>query len=111
MPYFLTFLATLVVPMIPSIVRGLVSYTAVSVGFSLVAYTGLNLALDTLVDFIQSNLNGLPSDLASIVAISGFPQAVNAFLTCLVFSFTLSGLFQTTGYRPSWRRPSNPTGL
>ncbi|MGF1909645.1 DUF2523 domain-containing protein [Vibrio kasasachensis] len=111
MPYFITFLAAIVVPMIPTIVRGLVSYTAVSVGFSLVAYTGISFALDKFVDFIQANLNGLPSDLASIVAISGFPEAVNAFLTCLVFSFTLSGLFKTTGYRPSWRRPSNPSNL
>lgn len=111
MHYLILFLGTVIVPMIPSIVRGLVSYVAVSVGFSLVAYTGVSAAIDTFKDYIQANIDGLPSDAIAIIGMSGFPQAVNAVLTCIVFSFTLNGLMSATGYRPSWRKPSNPSDL
>ncbi|MGF1748212.1 DUF2523 domain-containing protein [Vibrio cionasavignyae] len=106
MPYFITFLATIIVPLIPSIVRGLVSYVAVSLGFSLVAYTGISKGLDLFRDYIQNELNGLAPDVAAIVGMSGFPESVNAILTCIVFSFTLSGMMKATGYKPSWRSPS-----
>lgn len=111
MPYVIAFLATVIVPLIPSLVRGIVTYAAVSVGFSLIAYTGVSAAIDTFKDYIQANIDGLPSDAIAIIGMSGFPQAVNAVLTCIVFNFTLNGLMAATGYRPSWRRPSNPTDL
>ncbi|WP_158147696.1 DUF2523 domain-containing protein [Vibrio cincinnatiensis] len=111
MPYVIAFLSAVVVPLIPSIVKGLVSYIAVALGFSLVAYTGMSFAVDSLVSYAQSEFNGLSSDIAAIVAMSGFPQAFNAFLTCMVFSFTLSGMMSATGYRASWRKPSDPNLL
>ncbi|EGR1135685.1 DUF2523 domain-containing protein [Vibrio cholerae] len=111
MQYLIVFLATVVVPLIPSIVRGLVSYIAVSLGFSLVAYSGMSLAIDKLVNYAQNSANGLSADIAAIVALSGFPEAFNAFLTCMVFSFTLIGMMNATGYRASWRRPSDPNSL
>ncbi|MBT2911836.1 DUF2523 domain-containing protein [Vibrio anguillarum] len=111
MQYLIVFLGAVIVPLIPSIVRGLVSYVAVSVGFSLVAYTGMSAAIDKLVDYAQRSMDGLPSDMAAIIAMSGFPEAFNAFLTCMVFSFTLSGMMKSTGYRPSWRKPSDPNSL
>ncbi|HDY7740709.1 DUF2523 domain-containing protein [Vibrio vulnificus] len=111
MQYLIVFLGTVIVPLIPSMVRGLVSYIAVSIGFSLVAYSGMSVAIDKLVDYAQSSLNGVPSDIAAIIGLSGFPEAFNAFLTCVVFSFTLSGMMNATGYRPSWRRPSDPNSL
>lgn len=107
MPYLISFLATVVVPLIPSFIRGIVSYVSVSVGFSLVAYTGISAALDLFKDYIQREMDGLAPDILSIVAMSGFPESVNAILTCIVFSFTLSGMMNATGYKPSWRKPSN----
>ncbi|BDU37177.1 DUF2523 domain-containing protein [Vibrio nigripulchritudo] len=111
MPYLITFFATVIVPLIPSIIRGLVSYVAVSVGFSLVAYTGVSLAIDQLVGHIQSNIDSLSSEVMAIVAMSGLPEAINATITCMVFSFTLNGMMGATGYRPRWRRPSDPNAL
>ena len=63
MQYFIGFLATVLVPLIPSIAKGLATYVALSVGFSLVAYTGVSVAMDSIADYIQSNMNGVTPNL------------------------------------------------
>lgn len=103
------FLATVVLPFMPSIMKGLATYVAVSVGFSLVAYTGLSVAFDTFKDYLQANMNGLPTKAAQLMAMAGADVFVNVILTCLVFSFTLNGLMAANGYRPSWRKPVDPS--
>jgi len=111
MPYFVAFLATVIVPLIPSIVRGLVTYVAVSLGFGLVAYTGISAAIDELAAYIQANFDGIGADLANILALGGLDVCVNVTLTCLVFGFTLKGLMNATGYKAKWKAPSNPNNL
>ena len=106
MPALLMFLATSVLPFIPSIMRGLASYVAVAVGFSLVSYVGAGAAIDKFRDYIQNNIDGLPTSILALVNLSGLPESINAILTCIVFSMTLSGLMKSQGYKPSWRKPS-----
>ncbi|PWI34153.1 hypothetical protein DI392_08170 [Vibrio albus] len=106
MPLFIAFLGAVIVPLIPALVRGIVSYAAVAVGFSLVAYTGISAGIDMIVGYVQANFDGLGRDVSYVVALSGFDKAINAVITCLVFSLTLKGLMSATGYRPRWRTPS-----
>lgn len=108
MQYFIGFLATVLVPLIPSIAKGLATYVALSVGFSLVAYTGVSVAMDSIADYIQSNMNGVTPKLAALMAMAGVDTYINVVLTCVAFLFTLNGLMSATGYRPSWRKPVDP---
>ncbi|WP_047048028.1 DUF2523 family protein [Vibrio mexicanus] len=105
MSYFITFLSTVVLPLIPSIVRGIVTYAAVSLGFSLVVYKGAESAIETLVDYIQANMDGVGADIAMLLSLAGADKFINIVLTCGVFALTLRGLMVATGYRPSWRKP------
>ena len=111
MGYVITFFATVVVPLIPAMFRTIATYLAVSVGFSLVAYTGVNTFLDMLADYIQANISGVTGKLAQLMALAAIDTCINVILSCLVFSFTLNGLMGATGYRPSWRKPSDPSLL
>lgn len=109
MARIILFFATVIVPFLPSFMKGLATYAAVSLGFSLVAYTGLSVAFDTFKDYLQANMDGLPTKAAQLMAIAGADVFVNVILTCLVFSFTLNGLMAANGYRPSWRKPVDPS--
>lgn len=109
MSRFILFLASVIVPFLPSLMKGLATYVAVSIGFSLVAYTGLSIAFDMFKDYLQANLDGLPTKAAQLMAMAGADVFVNVILTCLVFSFTLNGLMSANGYRPSWRKPIDPS--
>ncbi|CAI2289485.1 DUF2523 domain-containing protein [Vibrio parahaemolyticus] len=111
MPYIIAFFASVIVPLIPSVLRTIATYFAVSVGFGLVAYTGVNTFLDMLADYIQANISGITGKLAQLMALGAVDTCVNVILSCLVFSFTLNGLMGATGYRPSWRKPSDPSSL
>ncbi|MGY0616098.1 DUF2523 domain-containing protein [Vibrio sp. FJH11] len=108
MPYVIGFFATVLVPLLPAIMRTLATYVAISIGFGLVAYTGVNSFLDMLADYIQANISGVPSKLAQLMALAAIDTCINVILSCLVFSFTLNGLMGATGYRPSWRKPTSP---
>ncbi|MGP8305026.1 DUF2523 domain-containing protein [Vibrio sp. YIC-376] len=108
MPLLIGFFSTFLIPFLPSIIRTLVTYVAISVGFGLVAYTGVNSFLDMLADYIQANIAGVPSTLAQLMALAAIDTCINVILSCLVFSFTLNGLMGATGYRPSWRKPTSP---
>ncbi|MCF7483578.1 DUF2523 domain-containing protein [Vibrio sp. J1-1] len=108
MAYFISFLSAVVLPLLPSIFRTLTTYVAISLGFGLVAYTGVNQFLDMLADYIQANISGVPAKLAQLMALGAIDTCINVILSCLVFSFTLNGLMKATGYRPSWRKPVSP---
>ncbi|KHT38045.1 DUF2523 family protein [Vibrio sinaloensis] len=105
MPYVLAFFASVVLPLIPSIVRGIATYAAVSLGFSLVAYKGASAVIDTLLDYIQSNVDGVTADVAMILALAGADKFINIVVTCGVFAMTIRGLMAASGYKPSWRKP------
>jgi CRISPR/Cas system-associated exonuclease Cas4 (RecB family) len=105
--YIITFLASIVLPALPGFISGVVSYVAVSLGFSLVVYAGASTAIDTIADYIQANMDGLPLALSQLMALAGFDTYVNVVLTCVVFSFTLNGLMAAKGYKPSWRKPTS----
>lgn len=105
------FFSTVLIPLLPSIMRTLATYVAISIGFGLVAYTGMNQFLDMLADYIQANISGVPAKLAQLMALAAIDKCINVILSCLVFSFTLNGLMGATGYRPSWRKPADPTGF
>ncbi|HCM0709770.1 TPA: DUF2523 domain-containing protein [Vibrio parahaemolyticus] len=108
MPYLITFFSTVLIPLIPSIMRSIATYFAISIGFGLVAYTGVNEFLDMLADYLQANMSGVPSTVAQLLALAELDTCINEILSCLVFSFTLNGLMGATGYRPSWRKPTSP---
>lgn len=105
MPYFIGFLATVLVPLIPSIVRGVVTYAAVALGFSLVVYKGVGAVLDTLVDYIQANVDGVIMSVAQLLALAGAHNFINIVLTCGAFAMTLRGLMAASGYKLNWRKP------
>ncbi|EGR0983136.1 DUF2523 domain-containing protein [Vibrio parahaemolyticus] len=111
MGYFITFISTVLIPLIPSIFRTIATYVAVSIGFSLVAYTGTSAFLDMLADYIQSSMNGLSPKVMQLLALAEIDTCINIILSCLVFSFTLNGIMGATGYKPSWRKPIDPAGL
>lgn len=105
MPYFILFLSTIVLPFLPSIIRGIVTYAAVSLGFGLVTYIGAGAVIDALVDYIQANMDGVTSDVAYLLALAGADKFINIVITCGVFSMTIRGLMAASGYKATWRKP------
>lgn len=111
MGYIITFFGTVIIPLIPAMFRTITTYIAVSLGFSLVAYTGTSSFLDMLADYIQSSMDGLSPKVLQLLALAEIDTCINIILSCLVFSFTLNGIMGATGYKPSWRKPVDPAGL
>ncbi|NVJ62531.1 MAG: DUF2523 domain-containing protein [Gammaproteobacteria bacterium] len=109
MKLLLTFISGILLPLMPGIMKGLASYVAVSIGFSLVAFTGLSFAFDKLRDYMQANMDGLDTKVAQLLAMAGADVFINVVLTCLVFAYTLNGMMAANGYRPSWRKPIDPS--
>lgn len=47
-----------------------------SLGFSLVTYTGVTVALDALISYSRTNYNALPADVLALAGIAGVPEGL-----------------------------------
>lgn len=64
---------------IPSIVIKVMG--ALGIGFAV--YKGYDVLLNSLIDYVKGSWVGLPSDIASILALAGFNEAISIILSAI----------------------------
>lgn len=86
-----------------SIVPYLLSEVFLAVGIGFVTYAGVRGVLDKIMAFIATNLNGLPSDVWSILALAGLGQCLTIITSAYVSKAVLWGLTVSgTLVSPRW---------
>lgn len=54
---------------------------ALGIGFAV--YKGYDVLLNSLIDYVKDRWGGLPSDIASILALAGFNEAISIILSAI----------------------------
>ncbi|OOE42698.1 DUF2523 family protein [Salinivibrio kushneri] len=105
MPALFYSMGAFLLAMAPKLIKFFTAHAAVALGFSLVAFTGLDLGIDQLTSYIQDNMSGLPADMSAILGLLGLDTGINIILSTLVWIMTYKGLSGARSYRSSWRKP------
>jgi hypothetical protein len=65
---------------------------AVGLGVSVISYVGINTAIDGAIALMQSELGGLPADMAVVISLAKVPQGISVVLSACVARLTMMGL-------------------
>lgn len=74
------------------ITPALVTQVLVALGVSVVTYTGVDLTLTFVKSQALSGVNGLPSEIVSLLGYMGVGKFINIIFSALVARLTLSGM-------------------
>ncbi|RKP46854.1 DUF2523 domain-containing protein [Trinickia fusca] len=70
----------------PMIIQGLIA-----LGVGVLTVTGIDLAVNTALGWVSTNVGGIPNDLLSILALSGLFQAMSYIGGAITARVTLAG--------------------
>ena len=71
----IAWLGRVLIPMLPSIFGSIVVQVLMMLGFSFIAVEGISAGFDFFVDYIDSSLNGAPSDIVGVLGLMGSPTS------------------------------------
>jgi len=106
MPIFAAIAAFLARFAAMAFIQVLVMRVLVVLGVGAVSYLGISAIMSTVISAIQSNLSGLPSDVAAILHVASVDRGVSIVLSAVSARLVLWGL--TAGgaiKRMVWRGP------
>ncbi len=61
---------------------GLIKLLAV-LGFGFISYEGFDILIDSFISLVQGNLGGMGGNIASIISMAGFTDAIGYFLSAV----------------------------
>lgn len=64
----------------------------VGLGVSVVSYLGINTAIDAAISLMQTEIVGLPADMAVVISLAKVPEGISVVLSACVARLTLMGL-------------------
>lgn len=75
-----------------AMVKPIIGQILISLGLSVITYTGLTLVLNQLSGYIQSNLNGLPVSVAQLLGLAGLGEALGILAGAFAFRLSMNSL-------------------
>lgn len=72
-----------------SMVKPIVAQILISLGLSIVTYTGIQLILNQLNSLIQSNLSALPVTVAQLMGLAGFGEVLGILVGAFAFRLSM----------------------
>ncbi|NRA86926.1 MAG: DUF2523 domain-containing protein [Rhizobiales bacterium] len=107
MQYFFIFLAS-VFPFLVQFLTATVARVAVSIGFGTIAFAGVGLIFDALVDKLNSSASVLPVYMGSFISLLGIDTAINITISAGFFLMVLKGTNRAGDMRKTaWRKPGD----
>lgn len=77
----------------------------IGLGVTVLSYVGIGALMDVVITNIQSQLGGLPADMAAILTIARVDDAISVVLSACVARMTLAGLTEGGALRRiTWAR-------
>ena len=111
MHYVIIFFASLT----PFLAQFLVASTAriaVTLGFSTVAFVGIGLVFDTIIDKLNASTSVLSPHIATFITLLGIDTAINIMLSAGVFVMVLKGMGRNGDMRKTaWRKPGDKSNV
>jgi hypothetical protein len=89
MPFVVSLLSGFVTS---TVVKALLTRALVALGISALTYTGVSVAMASLVSSINTNIGGLAPSTVSILMLCDVPQAFNVVLSAYAGALALKGL-------------------
>ncbi|WP_046166703.1 DUF2523 domain-containing protein [Chromobacterium vaccinii] len=71
-------------------VKPIIGQILVSLGLSVVTYTGIQLIVDQLNQAIQTNLSGIPSIAANLLGLAGLGEALGIIVGAFAFRLSMN---------------------
>ncbi|MDF2186305.1 DUF2523 domain-containing protein [Grimontia hollisae] len=88
----LVWISTALIPRIAPFFSSLAVQVLVTLGFSFTVVEGVSLGFDFFVDYMDSYLSGIPSDIRGVLGLLGVDEAINAILTGILFTIGIRAL-------------------
>ncbi|AXQ65916.1 MAG: protein of unknown function DUF2523 [Inoviridae sp.] len=111
MQYFFVFLAS-VVPFFAQFLTASVARVAVAVGFGTVAYAGVGLIFDSIIQKLNASTNLLSPHIATFIHLLGIDTALNIIMSAGFALMVLKGANKAGDIRKSvWRKPGDKSDV
>lgn len=81
----LGWLSATLLPRLAPFFSSLVVQVLVALGFSFTVVEGVSVGFDFFVEYMDSQLSGVPSDIRGVLGLLGVDKAINAILTGIIF--------------------------
>lgn len=65
---------------------------AITFGFAIIAYTGLDIIYDQIAQAITGTSSLLPADMAAVIGLTGIGSAINIILSALAARMAMDGI-------------------
>lgn len=84
----------LIIPLVQTILKYL--------GVGVIAYVGINMALDKILDYLKTSLGSIPSEMLNIFGLMHFDTGVNIYFSAVVAHLVIKGLDKATDKKKSF---------
>ena len=78
-------------------VKPLIGQILITLGLSAVTYTGADLLLTQLTNYLQANLYNMPLALIQLLGLCGFDKALSIVFSAFMVNFTMRSTFNLKG--------------
>jgi hypothetical protein len=78
-------------------IKGIIARVLGALGFGIIGYTGVTMALNQLVNVIHSQLGGITSDFMNLIGMAGFDVALSLIISARFGMITY--LFASRGFK------------
>ncbi|AQS36126.1 Protein of unknown function (DUF2523) [Shewanella psychrophila] len=111
MQYVIMFAAS-VVPFLAQFLVASTARIAVALGFGTVAFAGVGLIFDSIIDKLNASASGLSPHIATFITLLGIDTAFNIMLSAGVFLMVLKGVNRNGDMRKTvWRKPGDKSDV
>ncbi len=111
MPYIIAFFAS-IFPFLAQFLVASTARVAVALGFGTVAFAGVGLIFDSIIDKLNASTNVLNPHIATFIHLLGIDTAINIALSAATFLMVLKGANRNGDIRKTaWRKPGDKSDV